>query len=336
MDRGLGFNKNLHGLRGLLALGVLVGHCDVADLSSVSVWFFFVLSGYLLASIYRDGMRLDQLGAYALRRVARLVPLYATVLVIIAVVPVAIWQGLTPKEAWKFDAIAGSLLQHLTFLRANLHFWTLAQEMAAYVLIAALMLARGRIGIVPFIALCGALAVASSMFISIPMASDDQVRPFYALHFIVGVVAAMIPLGRPKGWASAIALAILSALFAAGLYGNFIAEAYGVSHWHHLVPAPLWGLIGGIVVLGLAHGTNVLDRLGFFGTVSYGIYVFHFLVILILAHSRMTPVQSLGAVGAITIVLAWLSWRVIEAPCIAFAHRVTRRARPDTVMAAAE
>jgi peptidoglycan/LPS O-acetylase OafA/YrhL len=329
------FNNNLHGLRGLLALGVVVGHCGVAHVESVAVWFFFVLSGYLLASLYRDGMRPDQLGAYALRRAARLLPLYAIVLAVIAVVPAEIYNAaLRPAEAAKFEAIAATVLEHLTFTRGNIHFWTLAQEMAGYVLIAALMLARTWLRLGLFVALCGAVAVASE-FISIPMASDTW-RPFYAFHFIVGVVAAMVPVrGAAKPWASTAALAILVAIFIAGVFESFIKAPYHADLWHELIPAPLWGLIGGVVILGLAHGRDVLDRLAFFGTISYGLYVFHYLVLLALAEpvSRMTAGQTLLVVSAITIPLAWSSYRLIEAPYIAFAHRITRRARPDVVPA---
>lgn len=332
------FNKNLHGLRGLLALGVVIGHCGIADVSSVAVWFFFVLSGYLLASIYRDGMRLDQIGAYAVRRVARLVPLYAVVLVAIAVVPAEFYDAvLRPAEAAKLKAIGSTFLEHLTFLRGNIHFWTLAQEAAGYALIAVLLLARGRLSVGWFIALCTVVAALSIRFPTIFFPNDTPFpHPFYAFHFIVGVVAAMVPVrGAAKPWASTAALAILVAIFVAGVFESFIKAPFHADWWHTLIPAPLWGLIGGAVILLLANGTNVLDRMGFFGTVSYGLYVFHYLVLLVLADQigRMTAQQSVLVVGAITIPLAWLSYRFIEAPCIAFAHRVTRRKRPDVVAA---
>lgn len=63
-----------------------------------------------------------------------------------------------------------------------------------------------------------------------------------------------------------------------------------VGYWHVLIPAPVWGLIACIIILGLAHGSDVLERLGFFGTISYSLYVFRCLVL-----------------------LAWLSYRLIEA-----------------------
>lgn len=58
------------------------------------------------------------------------------------------------------------------------------------------------------------------------MASDDAARSFYGLHFIVGIVAAMVPVrGAARRWAPAGALAILAAIFVAGLFRNLIAAA---------------------------------------------------------------------------------------------------------------
>ena len=333
-----GFNRNLHGLRGLLALGVVVGHCGITDISSVSVWFFFVLSGYLLAKVYAGGMRPGQLGPYAVRRAARLVPLYAVVLVAIALVPGWVYDALlTAHSAAKFEAVAASFVQHLTFTRGNIHFWTLSQEALGYALIAALLLLRARLGAGRFVILCIVIAVLSEWpALTIPMPSDDGVRPFYALHFALGVAAAQVPAdGTPKRWASAIALALLAAVLVASFFASAIKQAFQVPHWHVVIPAQSWGLIGALIILGLGHGTDVLGRFGFLGTISYGTYMFHFLVLLVVASmaSSYDPYLIFLEVAAVTFALAWLSYRYIEAPCIAWAHRVTRRRAPEVAAA---
>jgi peptidoglycan/LPS O-acetylase OafA/YrhL len=45
----------------------------------------------------------------------------------------------------------------------------------------------------------------------------------------------------------------------------------------------MWAVIGALMVLGLANGTGRLNALRLFGTLSYRIYVFHFLAVLVLA-----------------------------------------------------
>jgi len=321
------FNRNLHGLRGLLAIGVMIGHCGIVHIESVSVFFFFVLSGYLLASLYRNGMRPDQLGPYAMRRAARLVPLYAVVLVVIALVPNWLYDAvLRPDEAAKFEGIAATFLEHLTFKCGDIHFWTLSQEAVGYALIAALVLMRSLLGVGPFIALCAAVAVFFDFFWFIPMPSSGIVRPFYGMHFAIGVAAAQIPTGKPKRWASAASIVILGAILVAAMFGEAIKSTWDVPFWEGIIPPELWGLIAAAAILGLAHGSDVLGRFGFFGTISYGTYVFHYLVLLIVASldGAHNPLVTFLKVGSITFALAWLSYRYIEAPCIRWAASLRR------------
>jgi peptidoglycan/LPS O-acetylase OafA/YrhL len=306
-----------------LAVGVVIGHCGIVHVESVSVWFFFVLSGYLLAGLYPNGMQPHQLGPYAVRRAARLVPLCAVVLVAITLVPNWLYDAvLRPSEAVKFEGIAATFLEHLTFQRGNIHFWTLSQEALGYALIAALVLMRSRLRAGPFIALCAAVAVFFDFLWIIPMPSDGFARPFYAMHFAIGVAAAQVPAGKPKRWASAASIVILGAILVAAMFGEAIKSAWEVPFWEHAIPRQLWGLIAAAAILGLAHGSDVLGRFGFFGTISYGTYVFHYLVLLIVVSLNTgthDPLVIFLKVGSITFVLAWLSYRYIEEPCIRWA-----------------
>lgn len=115
----------LDGVRGLAVLLVVASHnhgLGLRDHGELGVWLFFCLSAFLLTlPIARDPGRLargPELRRYVRRRVGRIVPLYWCVLLF--------WFG-AMRGRW--DVFAA----HALFLRAELHFWTIPQELAFYV-----------------------------------------------------------------------------------------------------------------------------------------------------------------------------------------------------------
>ena len=93
--------RQLTGLRGVLALDVVIGHLNVTGMSpigrivfrNVAVDFFFTLSGFVLGLTYvkNTSERLD-FGRYAVARFARIYPLYLFALLLILVLLLH-WQG---------------------------------------------------------------------------------------------------------------------------------------------------------------------------------------------------------------------------------------------------
>ena len=71
----------------------------------------------------------------------------------------------------------------------------------------------------------------------------------------------------------------------------------------------------------------VLRRFGRFGDLSYGIYIYAFPVqqtIIWALGDRLSFLQSLGMALAITFVLAWLSWHLIEQPALRLKPKTPR------------
>jgi peptidoglycan/LPS O-acetylase OafA/YrhL len=166
------------------------------------------------------------------------------------------------------------------------------------------------------------------------METDHAPRPFYAWMFIIGVIAATLPrLPVRQRWCSALALAILVTIFVLGLFARQLSQALHVQWWHTALQSWQWGVIAAVVVLGLANGTDCLKGLAIFGTLSYGIYVFHFLAMLIVAGHGTNDQQTCFLVAIMTLPMAYLSWCYIEAPCIRLGQRLTRRARVVTTAA---
>ena len=116
--------STLDGIRGLAALLVLGEHTGlVHNMGLLGVWFFFALSGFLLATpfVQRPSLALsyEYMSKYLLRRFKRLMPMYYA------------FVGVTMLSHGRTDEV----IRHLLFLQANGHYWTLPQEMFFYLVL---------------------------------------------------------------------------------------------------------------------------------------------------------------------------------------------------------
>ena len=120
----------LDGLRGYAALLVLADHTMgwFSGVGTSGVYIFFTLSGFLLARPFlREPERawsLRELGAYLLRRFARILPMYWAYLFVIFAL------------ANRFD----EALLHALFVAGTGHLWAIPQEILFYLLLPLLML----------------------------------------------------------------------------------------------------------------------------------------------------------------------------------------------------
>jgi len=142
---------------------------------------FFTLSGFLIVSFLADGAAL---GTFMLKRIARIVPLCWTAILLLAT-----WQV--------YDA--GTILRNLAFV-ANLpppdllhggeHLWSLGVEMQFYVLAAAICLILGRRGLllIPLLALAvtGARITAGETISIVTWHRVDEILAGGTLALIVG------------------------------------------------------------------------------------------------------------------------------------------------------
>jgi peptidoglycan/LPS O-acetylase OafA/YrhL len=151
---------SLDGVRGLAVLLVLASHANglhLAGQGGVGVWLFFCLSAFLLGTPFaRDPERVrdrEFLRRYALRRIARILPLYYLVL----------------TARFLLGHLSGEgFLWHLLFVRAEGHFWTIPQELLFYLCLPLLAWAHlellGR-RMLPTLLLLAALAAAGNVWV---------------------------------------------------------------------------------------------------------------------------------------------------------------------------
>ncbi|MEI8238095.1 MAG: acyltransferase [Actinomycetota bacterium] len=327
----------LDGLRALAVAAVLLFHADIglAGGGFLGVSTFFTLSGFLITTLLiaehgRAG-RISLRGFYG-RRARRLIP--AAYLCVAAVLALGfVWNASQrqhlPGDAiaavanvanWRFAFASHSYLDLFLGAPSPLaHFWSLAIEEQCYLilpLVVAFALRRGRRRLALVL---GTLVVASLVA---TLLTHDLNVVYNGTHtrsgeLLVGALAAVLVSWRPLGRRAQVVSA------AVGLTVLAVCAVTTDLHTHWLYRGGFLAvsLASAAAVVGLA-GDHALARvvgnrwLVAIGRVSYGIYLFHWPVFLILTKDRLHwPTAALLAARlAVTTVVTLASYRFLERP----------------------
>jgi peptidoglycan/LPS O-acetylase OafA/YrhL len=361
----------LDGLRGLAAVGVLVLHVwmfsygdshrppkGLLDFSlgelRLGVQLFFVLSGFLIFRPFvgaaLDGARHGpRLSRYVIRRAARILPGYWLALAasFLLLRHLDHPMQIDPAQLPVFLLFAQNHFEE-TIKHLDPPMWTLAIEVSFYATLPlagwlALRLGASRtrqVALTLTVVAAGALSTVLAYTHHWPQTLSTSLLP-HLLEFGAGMTAAVLLHGRTLNRRAA------GAILLAGLV-LFVANSW----WHALGVGSkdLRSLVGdapgvaglALVMAALVAGPwrAVLLARGpakWLGTISYGVYLLHFPVIVALRMTGHWPQDTLGhqllAVLAITLPAATLSWFLVERPAIRWAQRVTtgraRATRPE-------
>jgi peptidoglycan/LPS O-acetylase OafA/YrhL len=301
---------------------------------NVGVPLFFVLSGFLL---YRP-FAAARLGLgpapdparYAIRRVLRIVPAYWVALPVVALVlgapagPVYWLFG----QGYRAETFGGGIGQA----------WTLGVEVVFYVFLPAWALTRRRTTRGEELALLAALAAVGVVW-KVLVAGDLVALAAFpgALdHFALGMALAVLVAGRDglavphPGLVAAAAVAALVALgFAGGAPGGTPVGQALVGHTVKGLAAA--ALLAAALAPGAAPARLLAWRpLVLVGIVSYGVYLWHLMVVDVLADAGLQDAVGVPgfAVAALagSVALGAASWRLVERPALDLARRLTRPA----------
>jgi peptidoglycan/LPS O-acetylase OafA/YrhL len=356
----------LDSLRGVAALGVLLHHMPasnglaalpIARMGSLFVDFFFVLSGFVIASSYGEKLA----GTFALRkfavlRLGRVLPVHLVMVALFAVIECAAWAlgsgGFSLRPAFTgthsplhlFTAsflLDGYIPHWQNFF--NGVSWSISVELLLYALAAAAFRWRGGVWMLGLIGI-GALLL-HALWIDWPVLTTNVQRGLTG--FAAGVLC--WEWFRRRGERALRAATLLEAISLTGLM-LFIWFSEQFLHFEWIfVPAA-------VVVVVFAHQGGAISRLlsnrwpVWLGAISYSLYMTHVMVLaraadLMLLAARLTgrplasyayvgevPIKSIDlpllpalavqfAIIAAALLVAHWCWRLIEEPARQWSRR---------------
>jgi peptidoglycan/LPS O-acetylase OafA/YrhL len=355
----------LDGLRGLAATGVLVLHVwmfsygdshrppkgfldfTIGELR-LGVQLFFVLSGFLIfrpfvAAALDGARRGPSLTRYAIRRAARILPGYWLALVA-SFFLLRHFDHRTQIDLAQVPIFLLFAQNHFeeTIKHLDPPMWTLGIEMSFYatlpiVGLLALRLGshRGRlVALTLTVVAAGLLSTVLAYTHHWPQTLSTSLLPHLA-EFGAGMTAAVLLHRRTLRATPAAAIAVAGIVLIVVNSWWHSTGAGSVDTRHLVGDAP--GVVGiALVVATLVAGpwrVALLSRgpAKWLGTISYGVYLFHFPVIVGLRMTGHWPQDSLThelvAVLAVTLPAATLSWFLVERPAIRWAQRRTSGGR---------
>ncbi|HEX2782497.1 MAG TPA: acyltransferase family protein, partial [Ilumatobacteraceae bacterium] len=337
------FRADIEGMRAIAVVFVLLYHAALGPFGGgyVGVDVFFVVSGFLITGVllrdFGDGAR--SLPGFWARRARRLLP--ASVLVIMATIVAGrfVLDPLAQRSLARDAVAAGAFVVNIVFARRAsdyftsqlapsplLHFWSLAVEEQFYLVWPLLLLAFRRLRrrrTAVLLTAIGALWVASFVA-SILVTKHHGPWAFYLLPTrawellsgaAVAIVGHRVATGIPSACRAALGWVGVGAVCSAAL---LLGERPDFPGW-----IALWPVAGTVaMVLGgmgaTSHGPQRLlssPPLVWIGRRSYGIYLWHWPALVLLAAAAGPLVawqRCLVLCGSV--VIAALTYRALENP----------------------
>ena len=344
--------RQLDALRFFAVMGVIIAHnwqlypdtfvVGRLDLGNLGVKLFFVLSGFLITGILiggrevgeRDsGRRLFFMRQFYTRRFLRIFPICYVVLVALIIVNAAQTREVWP---WLFTYTTNIYTWHyLAFPATVPHFWTLAVEEQFYLVWPWVMLFLPRKWLVPFLVSLCCFAAAWRLWASFNYSPRDWdaaytftggVVDFLAFGAILAIVA------HDDRYKETLKRTLARVVLPVGVL--VYVSMYWISRsLDHHVSAALQGTGAALIFCWLIYSASRGFRGAFgsllewrpivyLGKISYGIYIFHFLVPLgfaaVATHFAVGYKNSgfvnFIATSLVTFAVAALSWHLFERP----------------------
>jgi peptidoglycan/LPS O-acetylase OafA/YrhL len=322
------YRSDIDGLRAVAVASVVAFHAWPAAVPGgfVGVDVFFVISGYLITRIILapDFSFVE----FYCRRARRLLP----ALLIVLTTTLLLGAMILPPDAWRRllgHAIGGGLFvanvvsyQDAGYfggdadLRPLLHLWSLGVEEQFYLVWpAALLLGRRRVPVAKAIAFLGVVSFGAYLWLGEQNGRAAFFLPWSRL-WELAAGALLINFEIPCRWAGAASVCGLGLIAGAIALAGVETEFPGL--W---LIAPVIG--AGLIVASPSAGFNraVLSSRGAvaLGLISYPLYLWHWPLLSLLRNiDRAPPPLNVWTTIGISILLAAVTWRLVERPLVRF------------------
>ena len=304
-----------------------------SEFGSIGVTIFFTLSGFLITALLleeRDQWLRTDLTAFFLRRARRLFPALFVYIGIVSAVAAVLGSEIATRK----DVLAALLyvgnweMTQSHYMGALNHTWSLSVEEQFYVVwplvLIAIVSSCGEL-VLLFVSVLGAAAsVATSGLLWLSIGAD---RVYFgsdtrASALLIGCALAVLMRRGSAGMSlPRFALALVCLL---GVLGFDVDPAT-----RYLLVPPLAAAVTAAIIYCVVRG----EYSGWFsgravtwlGRRSYGLYLWHVLVLAVVTRTELVPAIAMTLALAASVGLAILSWRYVESPFL------RRRSRPGLV-----
>ncbi|MDB5981796.1 MAG: putative acyltransferase, putative rane protein [Pseudomonas sp.] len=342
MTHALGNRRDIDGLRALAVIPVVLFHYGFNGFSGgfVGVDVFFVISGYLITSIICREIEAGRFSFYDFwaRRARRIIPVLSVVMAAALVVG---WLLLPPNDyahlgrAIRYQAM---FISNILFMRQDgyfdpaselkplLHTWSLAVEEQYYVIFPLLMVLITRFLRHWRWALFALLLLSFGLNIWAITREPDAaffLLPMRAWELLCGAMLAVTPLSQRALSQRALRPWVYQAVSLAGLLAVVTAMCSFDKNtlfpgWAALLPvlgatAMIWANGQSLTWVGRLLSTRGMVGVGL---ISYSLYLWHWPVYVYANAASIDGIQRFEAVlwVAVSVGLAYLSWRFVETP----------------------
>jgi peptidoglycan/LPS O-acetylase OafA/YrhL len=350
------YMPQLDALRFIAVLGVLISHFWIPhglpwlladmDWGWLGVRLFFVLSGFLITGILLDSRKIAEMSVHTpaflirqfyIRRFLRIFPIYYLA------IAVTLALNLSPgRELWGWLLSYTSniyIAVHNSWIGPFSHFWSLAVEEQFYLLWPCVIMFLPKKWI-PFVILFAILLAPAYRFWAYQI-YRFEISPF-DFKAATFTLANLDSLGLGAllafAWRTKLALRTIQKYLTKLIlpFGIVLYLTSLALYHYHLKPSVFFTLndfaasliftwlvsTAAIGLGGIVGRLMTVPLLMYLGKISYGIYVFHYFVPLMVFpvfEALKIPLQVPGVSnfivsGMLTIALAALSWRVLERP----------------------
>lgn len=289
--------RGLDGLRGVAAFAVVIHHSLIpgTDIGGLSVFLFFILSGFLITGILHRSRAAVEAGRitiraalidFWIRRALRIFPAYYLWLAVFVTLDVVFRQGeILPEVWWYVTYLQNVLIGFVSYRWGDFtHVWSLAVEQQYYVFFAPLVVLvslkwHSRL-------MVGTMALCLVVIEGLNALGFEMISLYTApcTGFVFMGAGALMTLERARtpAWLGARPTSAAAGALVVALAGYPIAER---TIGFHLPYAVL--VIGSVSALSvvmihvLQHPAGLVTRvlewrvLRFLGLISYGLYVVH-------------------------------------------------------------